>query len=140
MELGKFLKNPELVFVTVKLAGIRFVVTGEVGSPGTINLMQNQVTIIDAIANAGEISELGNKQEVTVIRKSLDGVKKYQLDFTKMDIFESENFYVQPNDIIYVAPLKQKSWGTGTTGLQTFSTAVTILSFLVSSVLLVKNI
>jgi polysaccharide export outer membrane protein len=140
VELGKFLKNPELVFVTVKLAGIRFVVTGEVGSPGTINLMQNQVTIIDAIANAGEISELGNKQEVTVIRKSLDGVKKYQLDFTKIEVFESENFYVQPNDIIYVAPLRQKSWGTGTTGLQTFSTAVTILSFLVSSVLLVKNI
>lgn len=140
VELGKFLKNPELVFVTVKLAGIRFVVTGEVGSPGTLNLMQNEVTIIDAIANAGEITGFGNKQEVTVIRKSLDGVKKYTLDFTKIDVFESDNFYIQPNDIIYVAPLKQKAWGTGTTGLQTFSTAVTILSFLVSSVLLVKNL
>lgn len=139
-ELGKFLKNPELVFVTVKLAGIRFLVTGEVGSPGTINLMQNQVTIIDAIANAGEINEYGNKQEVTIIRKTLDGVKKYKLNLTEIAIFNSENFYIQPNDIIYVAPLKQKAWGTGTTGLQTFSTAVTILSFLVSSVLLVKNL
>ncbi|SFS31194.1 polysaccharide biosynthesis/export family protein [Lutibacter maritimus] len=140
VELAKFLKNPEAVFVTVKLAGIKFVATGEVGSPGTINLMQNEVTIIDAIANAGEISEMGNRQEVIVIRKSLDGVKKYKLDFTKIAIFESDNFYIQPNDIIYVPPLKQKSWGTGTTGLQTFSTAVTILSFLVSSVLLVKNL
>jgi polysaccharide export outer membrane protein len=139
-ELGKFLKNPELVFVTVKLAGIRFLVTGEVGSPGTINLMQNQVTIIDAIANAGEINEYGNKQEITIIRKTLDGVKKYKLNLTEIAIFNSENFYIQPNDIIYVAPLKQKAWGTGTTGLQTFSTAVTILSFLVSSVLLVKNL
>lgn len=139
-ELGKFLKNPELVFVTVKLAGIRFLVTGEVGSPGTFNLMQNQVTIIDAIANAGEINEYGNKQEVTIIRKTLDGVKKYKLNLTEIAIFNSENFYIQPNDIIYVAPLKQKAWGTGTTGLQTFSTAVTILSFLVSSVLLVKNL
>ncbi|WP_372744447.1 polysaccharide biosynthesis/export family protein [Lutibacter sp.] len=136
LELGKFLKNPELVFVTVKLAGIRFVVTGEVGSPGTLNLMQNQVSIIDAIANAGEISEYGNKKEVMVIRKSLDGVKKYQLDFTKISVFESENFYIQPNDIIYVAPLKQKSWGIGTTGLETFSTAVTLLSF----ILLIKNL
>ena len=140
VELEKFLKNPEAVFVTVKLAGIKFVATGEIGAPGTINLMQNEVTIVDAIANAGEISEMGNRQEVIVIRKSLDGVKKYKLDFTKIDIFESENFYIQPNDIIYVPPLKQKSWGTGTTGLQTFSTAVTILSFLVSSVLLVKNL
>ena len=139
-ELSKFLKNPELVFVTVKLAGIRFVVTGEVSSPGTINLTQNQVTIIDAIANAGEITELGNRENVTLIRKTLDGVKKYNLDLTKIDIFDSENFYVQPNDIIYVSPLKQKAWGTGTTGLQSFSTVVTVLSFLVSSVLLVKNL
>ncbi|WP_299527823.1 polysaccharide biosynthesis/export family protein [uncultured Lutibacter sp.] len=139
-ELSNFLKNPDLVFVTVKLAGINFIVTGEVGSPGTINLAQNQVSIIDAIANAGEISQLGNREDVTLIRKTLDGVKKYKLDLTKIEIFESENFYIQPNDIIYVAPLKQKSWGTGTTGLQTFSTVVTVLSFLVSSVLLVKNI
>ncbi|WP_456379239.1 polysaccharide biosynthesis/export family protein [Lutibacter sp.] len=139
-ELSKFLKNPELVFVTVKLAGISFIVTGEVGSPGTINLLQNQVSIIDAIANAGEISQLGNRENVTLIRKTLDGVKKYQLNLTKIEIFDSANFYIQPNDIIYVAPLRQKSWGTGTTGLQTFSTVVTVLSFLVSSVLLVKNL
>jgi len=139
-ELGKFLKNPDLVFVTVKLAGIRFIVTGEVGSPGTINLAQNQVSIIDAIANAGEITQLGNREDVTLIRKTLDGVKKYKINLTNIDVFESENFYIQPNDIIYVAPLKQKAWGTGTTGLQTFSTVVTVLSFLVSSVLLVKNL
>ncbi len=139
-ELGKFLKNPNLVFVTVKLEGIRFVVTGEVGSPGTINLTQNQVSIIDAIANAGEITPLGNRENVTLIRKTLDGVKKYKLDLTNIAVFQSENFYIQPNDIIYVAPLRQKSWGTGTTGLQTFSTIVTVLSFVVSSVLLVKNL
>ena len=139
-ELSKFLKNPEKVFVTVKLGGIKFLVTGEVGSPGTINLAQNEVSIIEAIANAGEISELGNREEVTVIRKTLDGVKKYKLDLTSITVFESENFYIQPNDIIYVAPLKQKSWGTGTSGFDTFSTLVTSLSFIVSSVLLIKSL
>lgn len=139
-ELGKFFKNPELIFVTVKLAGIKLIVTGEVGSPGTINLAENQVSIIDAISNAGEITPFGNREEVTVIRKSIDGVKKYKLDLTKINIFESENFYLQPNDIVYVLPLKRKSWGIGTTGLQSFTTVVTILSFLVSSVLLVKNL
>jgi len=140
VELGKFFKNPELIFVTVKLTGIKFVVTGEVGSPGTINLTQNQVSIVDALANAGEITPLGNRTNVTIIRKSLDGVKKYHLDMTNIDVFNSKYFYIQPNDIIYVAPLKQKSWGTGTTGFQTFSTVVTVLSFIVSSVLLVKNL
>jgi len=140
LELGKFFKNPELIFVTVKLAGIKVVVTGEVGSPGTLNLMQNEVSIIDALANAGEITDVGNKENVILIRKTLDGVKKYHLDLTNIEIFNSKHFYIQPNDIIYVPPLKQKSWGTGTTGFQTFSTVVTVLSFIVSSVLLVKNL
>ena len=139
-ELGKFFKNPELVFITVKLGGISFIVTGEVGSPGTINLSQNQVSIIDAISNAGEINDVGNRSEVTIIRKTLDGVKKYKLDYTKIEVFESDNFYIQPNDIIYVPPLKQKAWGVGTTGMQAFSTAVTVLSFIASTVLLVKNL
>jgi polysaccharide export outer membrane protein len=140
LNLETYFKNPEQLFVTVKLAGINIVVTGEVNSPGSINLMQNQVSIVDAISNAGEITPFGNREDITIIRKTIDGVKKYKLDYTKIDIFDSENFYLQPNDIVYVAPLKQKSWGTGTTGFQSFTTVVTILSFLVSSVLLVKNL
>ncbi|HSQ46023.1 MAG TPA: hypothetical protein VLM44_03790, partial [Lutibacter sp.] len=130
----------ETVFVTVKLGGVNFIVTGEVGSPGTKNLAQNQVSIIDAIANSGEISTYGDRENVLIIRKSLDGVKKYKINMNEIAIFESENFYIQPNDIIYVAPLKQKSWGIGTTGLQAFTTVVSVLSFIVTSVLLVKNI
>lgn len=140
VELGKFLKNPESIFVTVKLGGINFIVTGEVGSPGTKNLAQNQVSIIDAIANSGEISTYGDRENVLIIRKSIDGVKKFKINMNEIAIFESENFYIQPNDIIYVAPLKQKSWGIGTTGLQAFTTVVSILSFVVTSVLLVKNL
>ena len=60
--LKTFFKNPEELFVSVKLAGINIVVTGEVGSPGSINLMQNQVSIIDAISNAGEITSFGNRE------------------------------------------------------------------------------
>ena len=136
----KYFKKPESIFVTVKLAGISFVISGEVGSPGTINLAQNQVTIIEAISNAGNITELGNREKVSIIRRTLDGVSRYEVDFTKIEIFESENFYIQPNDVIYVPPLKIKSWGTGTTGLATFSTLVTVFSFIVSTVLLVKTL
>lgn len=139
-ELGKFFKNPELIFVTVKLGGVNFLVTGEVGSPGTVNLMQNQVSIIDALANAGEITDVGNRKNIEVIRKTIDGVKKFTIDMTNMEVFNSKHFYIQPNDIIYVPPLKQKAWGTGTTGLQTFTTVVTVLSFLTSSILLIKNL
>lgn len=139
-ELGKYLKNPDKIFVTVKLGGIQFIMTGEVGSPGTKNLAQNQVSIVDAIANSGGITEYGNKTNVTIVRKTLDGVKKYEIDMTSIEVFNSPHFYIQPNDIIYVHALKQKTWGIGTTGMSTFTTLVSLMSFLVSSVLLIKNL
>ena len=139
-ELRKYFKDSSDIFVTVKLAGIRFTVIGEVASPGTLVLFQNQVNIVEALANAGDITITGNRKKVTIIRKNMDETKKLILDLTDVAAFESESFYVQSNDIVYVEPLKQKSWGTGTTGSQTFSTIISVLSLVTTTVLLVRNL
>jgi polysaccharide export outer membrane protein len=139
-ELKNFIKNTKSIFVTVKLSGIKFIVSGEVGSPGTVNLLQNQVSIVEALANAGDISVLGDRKNVQIIRKTIDGVQRYTVDITSIDVFNSEHFYIQPNDVIYVAALPQKTWGTGTTGLQTFTTIASILSIIATTVLLARNL
>ena len=139
-ELGKYFKDTSNIFVTVKLAGIRFTVIGEVANPGTLVLFQNQVNIVEALANAGDITLTGNRKKVTIIRKNIEETKKFQLDLTDVASFESESFYIQSNDIVYVEPLKQKSWGTGTTGSQTFSTIISVLSLVTTTVLLVRNL
>ena len=139
-ELTKFFKDTSDVFITVKLAGIRFTVLGEVKNPGTLVLFQNQVNIVEAIANAGDIVITGNRRKVTIIRKHLEGTKKMMLDLTDISAFESDAFYIQSNDIIIIEPLKQKSWGTGTTGAQTFTTFISVFSLIATTVLLVKNL
>ncbi len=139
-ELSKFFKDTSEIFVTVKLAGIRFTVLGEVTNPGTLVLFQNQVNIVEAIANAGDITMTGNRKRVTILRKSSEGTKKIMIDLTDVSVFNSESFYVQSNDIISVEPLKQKSWGTGTTGSQTFSTIISVLSLVTTTILLVRNL
>jgi len=139
-ELKNFIKNPESIFVTVKLSGIKFIVSGEVKSPGTVNLLQNQVSIIEALANAGDIGTLGDRKNVQIIRKSIDGVERFTVDMTDIAVFNSEHFYIQPNDVIYVPALPQKTWGTGTTGLQTFTTIASILSIIATTVLLARNL
>ena len=68
-ELRKYFKESSTIFVTVKLAGIRFTVLGEVTNPGTLVLFQNQVNIVEALANAGDITITGNRKKVTIIRK-----------------------------------------------------------------------
>lgn len=137
--LKLFIKNTEGLFVQVKLAGIKFIVTGEVGSPGTVNLQQEQVSIIEAIANAGEINDMGDKTKVEIIRNTADGLKKYNIDLTAIDVFNSDLYYIEPNDIIYVTPLKRKPWGVGTTGLSVFTTFISIFSVVTSTILIVKT-
>lgn len=137
-EFETYFKNPDDVFVTVKLTGIRFTVLGEVGKTGTLVLYQNQVNLIEAIANAGDIKMTGNRKKVSVFRKNIDGTKRYEIDMLDVSTFDSENFYIESNDIIYVEPLKQKSWGTGTTGMQTITTLLAVLSLITTTILLVN--
>lgn len=132
-------KDTANIFVTVKLAGLRFTVNGEIGNPGTIILFLERVNIFEAIANAGEIPITGNRKEVQIIRQYPQGQKIHTLDLTDMNVMKSPYYYIQPNDIIYVKPLKQKTWGTGTTGRESITTIISILSLLTTAFLLINR-
>jgi len=97
------------------------------------------VSIVEAIANAGEITDSGDRTNILIIRNSVDGVQKYKINLTSIDVFNSEQYYIKPNDIIYVSPLKRKSWGIGTTGLGVFTTFISIFSVVTSTILIVKT-
>ena len=139
-ELLKYLIDKDKFFVSVELSGIKYTVIGEIESPGPKVIYQNKVSILDAISNSGDITVTGNKKKVEVWRSTINGRKKYVLDLTKADIFDSEVFYIQPNDYINIIPLKQKAWGTGTTGLQSLSTLVSIFTLVTSTILVVRNL
>lgn len=138
--LDDYFKAEANIFVTVKLAGLRYTINGEVGSPGTNVLFQDKVTIMEAIANSGDITITGNRKDVQIIRKFPHGFETYSLDLTDVKAMNSPYFYIQPNDYIVVKPLKQKSWGTGTTGVQTITTIVSALSLVATALLLSKNL
>lgn len=137
-EFENYFKNPDDVFITVKLAGIRFTIIGEVKSTGTKVIFMNQVTLVDAIANAGDITLVGNRKNVTIFRKSTEGTERFVVDMLDLSTFNTDNFYIQSNDVIYVEPLKQKSWGTGATGMQTLLTITAIFSLITTVLLLTQ--
>ena len=132
-------KETANIFVTVKLTGLRFTANGEVGSPGTVTLFQERVNIFEAIANVGEIPITGDKKDVLIIRQYPQGQQIHHLDLTDITVMQSPYYYIQPNDIIYVKPIKQKTWGTGTTGVQSFTTIVSILSLLTTTIILISR-
>ena len=133
-------KETANVFVTVKLAGLRYTASGEVGSPGTRTLFQERVNIYEAIANVGEIPITGNKKDVLLIRQYPQGQQIHHLDLTDVNVMQSPYYYIQPNDMIYVKPLKQKTWGTGVTGRETFTTLVSVFSIVTTAILLIDKL
>ncbi|MEO8254134.1 MAG: polysaccharide biosynthesis/export family protein [Flavobacterium sp.] len=137
--LSEYFKKEANIFVTVKLAGFRYTINGEVGSTGTKVLFQEHVNIMEAIANSGDITLTGNRKEVTVIRKTPTGNEMHDIDLTDRNVVNSPYFYLQPNDYIYVKPLKQKSWGTGKTGIESLGTILTLLSLATTAFLLLKR-
>lgn len=138
--LEEYFTSEARLFVNVKLAGLRYTINGEIGSPGTNLLYQDKANIMEAIANSGDITMTGDRKNVQVIRKVPHGFETYYVDLTSSKAFESPVFYIQPNDYIYIKPLKQKSWGTGTTGMQTVGTIITALSLITTTILLSRNL
>ncbi len=128
------------IFVTVKLTGLNFTTMGEIGNNGTRIIYKERVNIFEAIANSGDIPDTGNKKDVMIIRQYPQGQKIYHIDLTDINVMNSPYYYIQPNDLIYVKPLKQKSWGTGTTVIQNIGAIATILSLVTTSILLLNRI
>ena len=126
--LAEYFNAAANIFVTVKLAGFRYTINGEIGSTGTKTLFQDHVNVMEAVANAGDITITGNRKAVTIIRKSPTGVQMHDIDLTDINVMNSPYFYLQPNDFIYIKPLKQKTWGTGKTGIESFGTITTLFS------------
>jgi polysaccharide export outer membrane protein len=137
--LTKYFKESAELFVTVKLAGLRYTTIGEVGT-GVQTLYQDRVNIIEALANAGDIKQTGDRKDVLIIRQYPDGQKIHHIDLTDIAAMQSPYYYIQPNDIILVKPLKRKSLGAGETATQTLTTVASILSVLVTTYFLVKNL
>ena len=112
----------------VKLGGVRFSVLGEFQQPGKHVVMQNQVTIFEAIAIGGDLTVTANREEVQLIRQYPDGTRVHRLNLTDQSIVGSPYYFMQPNDVLYAEPLPQRSWGLGITGAETLSAIIGTLS------------
>ena len=98
----KYLKDAQII---VKLASFKFSVLGEVKSPGIKEISTNKVNIFEALAYAGDISYNGNRKNALIIRQTQRGSHTIRIDLTNKNLIASENFYIMPNDVIYIEPL-----------------------------------
>ncbi|MCC1484920.1 polysaccharide biosynthesis/export family protein [Winogradskyella immobilis] len=124
--------------VTVRLAGLRYTTIGEIGT-GQQTLFTERATIFEAIANAGDITEFGDRKDVLIIRQYPHGQEIHHIDLTNINVFQSKYYYILPNDMIYVKPLKQKTLGLGSNAFQTFTTLLGVVTVITSTILLINR-
>lgn len=97
--------------VTVKLVNRYISVLGEVRNPGHYAYAQEKLTVYDALGFAGDMTTYSDRTEVMLTRNENGKNTIINLDLTNPEILESKYYYLRPNDLIYVKPLKKRFWG-----------------------------
>ncbi len=104
-------------------------------SPQVLPMLADNMTILDALAASGDIGEKGKTDNILVIREKDDAKEFKRLNLTDKSIFYSPYFYLQPNDIVYVEPLKVKTKVTVPQIISYVTTAFTFLFFILDRVI-----
>lgn len=95
--------------VSVSFLNFKISVIGDVKSPGIINIKDDKFTILQALAECGDLNITGDRSNVTVIREKNGKRTFYKLDLRSKAMFDSPAYYMQQNDVVYVVPNEKKS-------------------------------
>ena len=130
IEEGNYMKDP---LVSIEFLNFKYTVLGAVGHNGTFSVDGDRITLLEAIANAGDLTSKARTDRVAVIRETNGERQMFVHDLRSKDVFESPCFYLQQNDIVYVEPKYRKKdnedrgWQIGTTLLSAITAVCSIL-------------
>lgn len=122
--------------VSVKLVNNYVSVLGAVTVPGLYPIYKQRLNIFQALAMAGDIADFGDRYVVSVIRKAPEGSIVMEFDITDKKIIDSEFYYIMPNDVIYVKPLKGRYFAINSAP---YTFAFATIAALGTLVLLIQN-
>ena len=97
-------ENP---IVQVRMSNYKYAMLGGIRAPGVYTAPNEKISIVEAIARAGDLDLYGQRDKIFLIRENEHGEREYhQLNINDAEIFNSPYFYLQQNDIVYVEPKK----------------------------------
>lgn len=124
--------------IELKLISFKITLLGEINHPGVVTIFNDKANILEAIALGGDVSYYGNRRNILVVRATEGGGERtFRLDLTKRELLKSDKFYVQPNDVIYVEPLKSTVLRLRLTD---YTSVLTLFTTLITTYLLLYQI
>ena len=139
-KIQPYLSESENVVVHVRMMNYKYAILGGVRSPGLYTTQNEKVSILEAIAQAGDLTTFAYRDRIFLIRENAEGQKEYhQLNINDANIVSSPYFYLQQNDVIYVEPRKIEArnsfisanttiWFSLTSSLMSIATFIIALS------------
>ncbi len=101
----KYLRKP---YVSVEIVNHRVFVVGEVRKPGVVQINNGIMTLMEAIARCGDLTDEADRKEIKIIRGNLKSPKIIVVDLTHISAAGISSLFLHPNDIVYVQPRKRK--------------------------------
>ena len=128
--IGEYQKE---TIVYVKLGLFNLTILGEVSKPGQYQVYQSDINLFQAIALAGNATDFANKRNIKIVHQTTEGSQIVRVNLNDADILSNPEYYLKPNDIIYVEPLKIKRYGFTSVPYSTIfsaiSLAITLITF-----------
>jgi len=143
VELRQEISNKLIEYITDASVQIRFLnfrvtILGEVSQPNTYTIPNERLTVLEALGMAGDFTDYARRNSVLIIRERNDKREFVRLNLQDKDLFMSPFFYLSPNDLVYVEPLKAKQYATQGDFLQRYSIVfvpiVSLLTFAVGAI------
>lgn len=128
------LKNPT---VNVRLLNAKVTILGEVANPGTFTFAEQNITLLQALGYAGDLTINGKREDILIMRES-DSLRQIShVDLTSAELLNSPFYYIRPNDVIIVNPNAPKIKSSGFVG--NVGTFISVFSILLSTILIITR-
>ncbi len=124
--------------VLVRYVNFRVSVLGEVLRPGSFVIDSEKISILEALAMAGDMTIYGHRGNVLLVRENGGKRESVRLDIKDKNLINSPYFYLQQGDVVYVEPNKPRSRASGISAAETLS--ISIIGTMISIASLVINI
>jgi polysaccharide biosynthesis/export protein len=122
--------------IEVKLVSFKISMVGEFNHPGQYTIANDRSNIFEAISLAGDVSYNGNRRKVLIVRALNNGTKTIRVDLTKRELLSSQQYFLQPNDIVYVEPFKTTVFRLR---VADYSIFLTLITSTITAILLINN-
>lgn len=133
----KFKEYIDEPIITIKKLNFKVTILGEVNKPGTYPIASEKATLMEVLGLGGDLSTYGDRTNVHIIRTENNQTKDLYVDLTNPASLTSEIYFLHPDDVIYVSPVKRRSFANISPTVLVFTSIVTtgivVMTFIIQT-------